>query len=406
MPRRIPVYLSAPGLLCCAGNGGEAFLRAALEGDRSGIVPVSQEGRPFLAGRIPDSFFPPAGRGGQAAQAAQAGLPRLLRIAGAALEQIRPAVEAVVARCGPGRVGVCVGSCDNGAEQSLEAHGAYFASGGFPENYRLRFQGAAYPAEYLARECGASGPVLAVSTACASGAGAVLQGAALIRGGLCDAVIAGGADLASKTALLGFDSLEALSEAPCNPFSKNRRGINLGEGAAFFVLSREPLGPPVALLGAGESADAYHITAPRPDGAGAIRAMERALAAAGMSPADIGYVNLHGTGTPQGDAMEALAMGAVFPAPGPPVSSTKPVTGHTLGAAGALELALCWLLLARAGGGAPQALPVHCWDGVRDGELPELCFAGPRSAAVGLRACMSNSFAFGGCNISLIIGRE
>jgi 3-oxoacyl-[acyl-carrier-protein] synthase-1 len=337
----------------------------------------------------------------------------LFRIADAALEQIRSDVEKVIASYGPSRVGVCIGSCDNGSELSLAAHEAYAAAGRFPENYELRYQGASYPAEYVARRFDLAGPVLAVSTACASGAGAISGGAELIRGAFCDAVIAGGVDVVSKTVLFGFDALEAVSDAPCNPFSKNRKGITLGEGAAFFVLSREPLGLPIALLGAGESADAYHITAPRPEGGGAIRAMEEALAAAGITPGAVGYINLHGTGTPLNDAMEALAVASVFPdaAGGPPVSSTKSVTGHTLGAAGALELALCWLALSRSGESQPgtaarRSLPVHLWDGVYDETLPLLHFVRGNTVAEDLRICMSNSFAFGGCNVSLIIGKE
>jgi 3-oxoacyl-[acyl-carrier-protein] synthase-1 len=336
----------------------------------------------------------------------------LCRIADAALEQIRSEVERVVAAYGPSRVGVCVGSCDNGSERSLNAHEVYAATGRFPENYTLRYQGAAYPAEYIAGRFALTGPALAVSTACASGAGAIIAGAELIQGNLCDAVIAGGVDVVSKTVLFGFDALEAVSDAPCNPFSKNRKGITLGEGAAFFVLSREPLGPPITLLGAGESADAYHITAPHPEGRGAVRAMQEALAAAGITPGAVGYVNLHGTGTPLNDAAEALAMAAVFPdaAAGPPVSSTKALTGHTLGAAGALELALCWLALSRSmenpPGTAGIRLPVHRWDGVYDETLPALRFVSAHTAVEDLKVCMSNSFAFGGCNVSLIIGKE
>jgi 3-oxoacyl-[acyl-carrier-protein] synthase-1 len=270
----------------------------------------------------------------------------------------------------------------------------------------------------VSRKFGLSGPSLTVSTACASGAGAVAKGAELIRAGFCDAVIAGGADVVSETVLLGFNSLETLSGARTNPFSKNRDGITLGEGAAFFVMSRDA-GSGIELLGAGESADAFHMTLPRPDGGGAERAMKAALASAkaggaGIDAGDVGYVNLHGTGTPANDRMEARAVAAVFPdyQRSPLVSSTKPVTGHTLGAAGALELALCWMILTapeipadappRAGG---RGVPVHCWDGVYDEELPRLRFAAPGDRAERLRICMSNSFAFGGCNVSLILGR-
>jgi 3-oxoacyl-[acyl-carrier-protein] synthase-1 len=256
-----------------------------------------------------------------------------------------------------------------------------------------------------------SGPAFTLATACASSAGAIIKAAQLIRAGFCDAVIAGGADIASETVLLGFASLEAVSDSVCNPFSKNRRGITLGEGAAFFVMSREHRRGDesgIELLGYGESADAFHMTAPCADGSGAVRAMREALSKAGKKPDDVDYVNLHGTGTSLNDSMEALAMAAVFPNSAPMVSSTKPITGHTLGAAGALELALCWMALYSGKGRAP----VHCWDGVPDEELPPLRFVGKGDAASKedgthkLRICMSNSFAFGGCNTSLILGRE
>jgi 3-oxoacyl-[acyl-carrier-protein] synthase-1 len=163
----------------------------------------------------------------------------------------------------------------------------------------------------------------------------------------------------------------------------------------------------IELLGAGESADAFHMTAPRSDGAGAIRAMTEALLDAGIGPEEVGYVNLHGTGTALNDRMEARAVAAVFPgyARAPLCSSTKPLTGHTLGAAGALELALCWLTLNNAREGSAAA-PVHLWDGVYDEELPVLRFACSGEELKDLRICMNNSFAFGGCNTSLILGTK
>jgi 3-oxoacyl-[acyl-carrier-protein] synthase-1 len=134
--------------------------------------------------------------------------------------------------------------------------------------------------------------------------------------------------------------------------------------------------------------------------------MEEALASAGIKPGDIGYVNLHGTGTPLNDSMEALAMRAVFGENQPPASSTKPITGHTLGAAGALELALCRMALERASNGGGIPLPLHCWDGVGDEELPPLRLVGIADRAEKIRYCMSNSYAFGGCNVSIILGTE
>jgi 3-oxoacyl-[acyl-carrier-protein] synthase-1 len=328
-----------------------------------------------------------------------------------ALEQIRPEVESAIAAYGPERVGVCVGSCDNGSESSLPAHRSYLSGNGFPSSYTLKDQSAFFIAEFIAGFFGIKGPCLTVATACASSAGAIVKGAQLIESGLVDAVISGGVDLASETVLLGFAALSAVSDQICNPFSKNRKGITLGEGAAFFVLKKnEPQQTPsgnsadkrladIELLGWGESADAHHMTAPRPDGIGARAAMEEALTMAKISPGDVDYINLHGTGTPLNDSMEALAIQAVFADKAPPLSSTKPITGHTLGAAGALELALCRMALTEGG------LPAHCWDGQLDENIPRLNFVAPNTGTKP-KICMSNSFAFGGCNTSLILGRR
>ena len=322
---------------------------------------------------------------------------RIIRIIDTALEQMRPNIEKAIAKYGPEKIGVCLGSCDNGSEGSLPAHQALFAQGAFPRNYSLRFQSAAFPAEFIALKFGLCGPVFTIATACASGASAIIRGVELIRSGLCDAVIAGGADIVSDTVFAGFHALEAISDSLTNPFSKNRKGINLGEGAAFFILEAEE-NSPVELSGAGESADAYHITAPGTDGAGPAKAMKAALVDAELKADQIGYINLHGTGTDLNDKAEALAMKAVFDN-APPISSTKPITGHTLGAAGALEAAICWMVLTEKRG-----LPVHCWDGVKDEEITVFPDKGDRQKTPSI--CMSNSFAFGGCNVSLILGRR
>jgi len=361
---------------------------AMIEMPGGGKFPVG-----LIPGELPEVDFPPA---------AYAGGTRIIRIMDAALEQIRPAVEQAAAAYGPEKIGVCLGSCDNGSEASLPAHQALLERGAFPEDYRLCFQSASFSAEFIARKFGLSGPVFTIATACASGASAIIRGAELIRAGLCGAVIAGGADVVSPAVFAGFHSLEAISDSLTNPFSRNRKGINLGEGAAFFLLDSAE-NSTVELLGAGESADACHMTAPGTDGTGPAKAMKAALLNADLIPGKIGYVNLHGTGTGLNDKAEALAMKAVFNDI-PPVSSTKPVTGHTLGAAGALEAAICWMVLTEQRG-----LPAHCWDGVRDEEIPGFenrivsgCGNGQKSPSI----CMSNSFAFGGCNVSLILGRR
>jgi 3-oxoacyl-[acyl-carrier-protein] synthase-1 len=336
---------------------------------------------------------------------------RIIRIIDNAIEQIRPDIEKAIAKYGPKKIGVCLGSCDNGSEASLTAHREQLTTGNFPQGYELRFQGASFPAEFIAAKFGICGPVMTIATACASGASAIVRGAELIQAGICNAVIAGGADIVSETVLMGFHALEALSDSLTNPFSKNRKGINLGEGAAFFLLdSLSPdetsatveLSSPVELLGIGESADAFHMTGPGPDGIGPVKAMKAALLDAGLEPRQIAYVNLHGTGTQLNDLTEALAMKAVFGDAMPLASSTKPIMGHTLGLAGALEAAVCWMVLTERKG-----FPVHCWDGEKDEELVFHPFIPsgqiPEEAP---SICMSNNFAFGGCNVSLILGRR
>jgi 3-oxoacyl-[acyl-carrier-protein] synthase-1 len=407
----LPLYLSPPGLLCCAGKGGEQVFNSVLAGECGNMGSPKRLGDiSFLA--IPEEFLGSPDSPEQGGERDFGEHTRILRICATALEQIRDDVERVRKRYGPERIGVCVGSCDNSSEWSLRAHEAFFREGQFPSSYCLPLQGAFYPAGYVSRYFGLSGPSLVTATACASGAGAVVKGAELIRAGLCDAAVVGGIDLASPPALRGFASLEVLSGELCNPFSKNRKGTTLGDGAAFFVLAPgtgedEAVG--IELLGWGESADAHHMTAPQPEGEGAVRAMREALKNGGISAGEVDYVNLHGTGTFHNDGMEARATAAFFPSheERPLVSSTKPLTGHTLGAAGALELALCWLALAGSEKKIPADVPPHCWDGVYDKELPPLRFAEKENRIPGgLRICMSNSFAFGGCNVSLIIGKR
>jgi 3-oxoacyl-[acyl-carrier-protein] synthase-1 len=407
------IYLSAPGLVCCAGSNSEELYNSCLKGDRGGFVVQELPGGSASENRVKY----PVGQIQMEDQANFAGATfsanvvnsRIIRIIDEALRQIQDEIEKALAGYGPERIGICLGTCDNGSVGSLLAHREFAARGVFPANYSLAFQSPSFLVDYISRKLGVTGPVLTVATACASGASAIVRGAELIRAGFCDAVIAGGADIVSETVLLGFHSLEVLSESLCNPFSKNRKGINLGEGAAFFLLEASPPvdkqeNACVELLGAGESSDAFHMTTPGPDGAGPVKAMKAALLNAGLESTQVGYVNLHGTGTELNDKAEALAMRELFGGSPPPASSTKPIMGHTLGAAGALEAALCWMVLAEKRG-----LPVHCWDGEKDDELPFFHFINDCEALPGHETpsvCMSNSFAFGGCNVSLILGRS
>jgi 3-oxoacyl-[acyl-carrier-protein] synthase-1 len=394
------LYLSKPGLMSCAGNNIDQLWNAVTTGCQSGIKKVTAcNGEEYFAARINDAILQPSG--GRYDM-------KIIRIENAALEQIADDINAAKSSYGAERVAVCIGSCDNGTEFSLANHRKYFADGEFPKNYNIEVQGADYVATFISEKFGLTGPAVTFATACSSSAGAIIKAAEMIMGGVVDAAVVGGIDIASDTTLIGFSALEAVSSEITNPFSKNRHGITLGDGAAFFVLSREANGAIVKLLGWGESADAYHMTSPDPSGAGAEKAIRRALENSGVAATNVGYINLHGTGTKFNDSMESIAVDKVFGADGikVPVSTTKPVTGHTLGAAAALEAAICWKALVENNGKNNITLPVQVWDGERDEELPEINIVDSKSEAVkgDLKICLSNSFAFGGANACLVLG--
>ena len=302
-------------------------------------------------------------------------------------------VAAARARFGADRLGVVIGTSTSGIGEGGEAIRRKIAIGHWPEGFSLAPQQLGDSARFATRLSGARGPYYAVSTACTSGARAMAAGARLIRAGLCDAVLCGGADSLCALTLNGFAALEALSPAPCNPMSAHRDGLNIGEGGALFLLSRAP--GPYRLAGWGESVDGHHLSAPDPAGVGAETAMRGALAMARTTADTIDFVHLHGTATPLNDAMEAGVVSRLIGLD-TPCASTKPLTGHTLGAAGAVQAALCLLAMEH------DQLPPHLWDGARDPQLPMI-----RLAEVGERARMrtvlSASYAFGGNNCALVL---
>ena len=402
------LYLSKPGVMSCAGNNIDELWKSVTTGNQSGIKKVTAcDGLEYIAARVDEANLKPSGARHEM---------RIMRIENAALEQIKDDVEAVIQHYGADRVAVCVGSCDNGTELSMISHTKYFKEGAFPKEYTLEIQGADYAATFVAEKFGIKGPVNTFSTACSSSAGAIIKAAEIVMAGIADAVVAGGIDIASDTTLIGFSALEAVSSEITNPFSKNRHGITLGDGASFFVVSREPLSSEVAstdsttvkLLGWGESSDAYHMTSPDPSGAGAQKAICRAIKSAGISASDVGYINLHGTGTKLNDSMEAKAVAAAMEGYNVPVSTTKTVTGHTLGAAAALEAAVCWKVLVENNGKNDNIiLPVQVWDGERDEDFPQLNIIDNKTntnVKGPLKVCLSNSFAFGGANACLVLG--
>lgn len=325
---------------------------------------------------------------------------RINRLAEISLRDIEKTVESVVQKYGPERVGVFIGSCDNGSEISINAFRYQKEHGHFPEGYTFDKQKADFPLKYIMSRFALKGLSALQSTACGSSATAVATARHHIYAGDCDAAIIGGVDIASLAVVLGFNALSAVSSELTIPFSKNRSGITLGDGSAFLVVTKEALDAKFKISGIGESADADHITAPRADGEGARLAMQSALDDAGLKPSDIDYVNLHGTGTHLNDSMEGRAVYNIF-GDKVPCSSTKALTGHTLGAAGALELCFCCLTLSDEN--KEGTLPVHCYDGEFDAEIPPIRLVQNGDTSTHIRRAQSNSFAFGGCNVSLIV---
>ena len=388
-------FITAYGLISALGEGVDASAEALLAWQAKGSTPLTRHNQALLDGRLT-----PVGRVEGELPAIPAALApyasRNNQLLLAALAQIRPALDEALATFGPARVGLVLGTSTAGIGEAELAVAAARRGEAVPLVFDYRQQELGSPSEFLARHLGLEGPAYTLSTACSSSARAFISGQRMLAAGLVDAVLVGGADSLCGLTLNGFDSLESLSGTLCQPFDNGRQGINIGEGAALFLLSRQPA--PLALLGVGESSDAWHISAPHPDGVGAEAAMGMALAQAGLTPEQVGYINLHGTATRLNDAMESQAVYRLF-GDRVPCSSTKPLTGHVLGAAGAIEAALACLLLERAlplppqrvMTGDPALAPIRLVSGTTPLATPRI---------------LSNSFAFGGNNVSLLFGRS
>ena len=288
-----------------------------------------------------------------------------------AVQSMRAELEAFVARHGAHRVAVVLGASNTGIDEAQRHVDRWLDEGTKPAEMFFSQIELGTSADFLRQALGVKGPAFVVSTACSSSAKAFASARRLIALGVVDAAVVGGVDGRCRFAMNGFHVLGALSQGLCRPLAPNRDGINLGEGVALFTM--EKAAGEIYLAGVGETSDAYHATAPDPEGRGAEAAMRAALADAGLVPSDIGYLNLHGTGTQANDAMEMKAVRRVFGEDFSAYESTKSLTGHCLGAAGAVEAAICWLKLQ----------------------------AGDVSGAA-----LSNSFAFGGSNASIVLARE
>ncbi len=305
------------------------------------------------------------------------------------------AVRSAAQRYGPHRVAVVLGTSTSAILSTERAYAAWKRAGEFPPDYAYRRSHALDAlCRFVACALEICGPMVTISTACSSSAKVFVTAQRWIDCGLADAAVVGGADSLCLSTLHGFDSLQLIAPEVCRPFDANRKGLSIGEAAGFILMDRQP--GAVNFLGGGESSDAWHMSTPHPDGQGAQDAMRGALRSAGLGPRDIGYVNAHGTATPANDRAEAAALGAVFGERGVPVSSTKGVTGHTLGAAGIVEAIA--VVQALEQGRVPPSANLEQADRALAIDIVETALRLP------LRHAMTNSFGFGGNNCSLVFG--
>jgi len=400
MTERVRIAITGIGSVNALGVGVDAF----ADGLRSGrcaigrLTQLPDEGyRSTIAAEAPE-VAPPPGLPARAARRAG----RTARLALAAADEAWRQAGLTDGRA----VGIVLGTTTGGMAGAEALYRAECDS----RARRGRVGGwlqapVAVAGDLIALLIGSSGPRLTVSTACSSGANALGLAADWIRAGRVAAVLCGGSESLCRTTYSGFNALQALDREPCRPFDRRRAGLSLGEGAALFVFEEwsaaERRGAHILgeLLGYGVSADAHHLTQPRPDAAGAVLAIERALADAQLSAAALDYVNAHGTGTPLNDVAETRAIRQVLGARAAvvPVSSTKSQVGHCLAAAGAIE-ALAALLGMRGGFAPPTATLAEPDPECALDHVPRV------SRAAVLRTVLSNSYGFGGNNTSLVLG--
>ena len=389
-----PIYITGTGVVSAIGIGKAATLEALLN-NRSGVGQLKYlktEHKEFPVGEVKLTDAEMRERLGIAPNAVttRTALMGMLAL-GEALDEARLTPEMLP------KVGFISGTTVGGMDMS--------------EQYYLDYLNGDAHKEYIAvYDCGSCSEMTAghfgkfafattLATACSSAANAVIQGANMIRCGKADIVVVGGSECITKFHLNGFNSLMILDTKPCRPFDATRSGLNLGEGAAYLVLEsaesakRRGIAPQALLSGYGNACDAFHQTASSPDGEGAFRAMKEALALAGLQPSDIDYINAHGTGTPNNDVSESQAMMRLFGVV-PPVSSTKPFTGHTTSASGSIEAVFCILALQHG------FLPVNLnWSQPMDNGIVPV--AKPEKKV--LKHVLCNAFGFGGNDSSLLL---
>jgi 3-oxoacyl-[acyl-carrier-protein] synthase-1 len=396
--------LVAMGMINALGADPEAIWSSLLAGDQSGFAAREDlvPGKTLVVAEIATPLPPVPKRLERYACRNNA-------ILLATLEQLEKPISDALENFDRDRIGVVIGTSTSGVSDAEAAIRHLHQTGELTQSFhydQLEFGGTA---NFVADWVGVGGPAYAISTACSSGARALATARSLLALGVCDAVIAGASDSLCGLTANGFSSLQVVSPEITNPFSVNRNGMTLGEGAALFLCVRDTGG--IQLAGVGETTEAHHMSAPDPEGHGAEQAMRAALLDAKLPGDAIRYLNLHGTGTRLNDAMEGAAIERAFfgsssdnsssTHSSPPCGSTKSMVGHTLGAAGALEAGFCWLTLRNAGADDMELIP-HVFDGMPDPEIrtPPLVTPGMR---VPRGPIMTNSFGFGGNNCSLIL---
>ncbi|KAF3981380.1 MAG: beta-ketoacyl-[acyl-carrier-protein] synthase family protein [Methylococcales symbiont of Hymedesmia sp. n. MRB-2018] len=391
------LFLNDLGTLSAAGNSKKDAFNRIITGDRTGLLKTAKYSyaEPVYVGVV------------------QADLPlidskyneyacRNNQLLLAAYSQIEDTVKQMLKKFGAHRIGIVLGTSTSGIRKTELALSSISQHGKKPDDFHYKQQQLGGGADFLAHYLDLKGPAYTISTACSSSGRAFVSAQRLMALDLCDAVIVGGADSLCRFTVNGFEALESISTELCKPFGKHRNGINISEGVALFVLSKEQ--GPVELSGIGASSDAYHFSAPEPTGQPAVVAMKMALKKAGKVATDIDYINLHGTATPLNDAMESKAVSEVF-SNQTAMSSSKGILGHALGASSALELGICWQLLSSTTE-SKMLLPPNINDDELDPKLPDLNFIQPgQKSTSSVNACLSNSFAFGGNNISIVVER-
>ena len=397
-----PAVVTSLGICNALGMNSQEVFERLLQGDTGGMSTLTTllPDRPCMVGQIQGELpMVPASLSQYQS--------RFFSIATHVCQQIESRMALVKSKFGARRIGVVLGSSTSGIQSGEEAYASRAAGGGFPKTFHYVQQEMGALSNFVRDYFELEGPAYTISTACTSSAKALIAANRLLATGSCDAVLTGGLDSLCKLTTRGFDSLGLVADSLCNPFSANRKGLNLGEGACFMVMERLDQvaeGAYVGLTGFGESSDAYHMSAPHPEGKGAAEAISQAVALAGIHTNELLYVNAHGTGTLHNDSAEAAAIARVL-GHEVPVSSSKPMTGHVLGGAGATEAGFCVLVLEQAGDSL--SLPPHQWDGIEDEEMPRLRFVVPDELypVHGNAGVLSTSFAFGGSNAALLFQR-